>query len=29
MADDWNWPQSQGVDDPNLQMPTFERIAAE
>ena len=29
MADDWNWPQSQGVSDPNLQTPTFDRIAAE
>jgi uncharacterized sulfatase len=29
MADDWNWPQSEGVSDPNLQTPTFDRIAAE
>lgn len=29
MADDWNWPQSEGVSDPNLETPTFERIAAE
>ena len=29
MADDWNWPQSEGVTDPNLQTPTFDRIAAE
>ncbi len=29
MADDWNWPQSEEVDDPNLRTPTFDRIAAE
>lgn len=29
MADDWNWPQSEGISDPNLQTPTFDRIAAE
>ena len=29
MADDWNWPQSEGVSDLNLQTPTFDRIAAE
>ena len=29
MADDRNWPQSEGVSDPNLQTPTFDRIAAE
>jgi arylsulfatase A-like enzyme len=29
MADDWNWPQSQDVVDPNLSTPTFDRIAAE
>ena len=29
MADDWNWPQSEGVSDPNLRTPTFDRIAAE
>ncbi len=29
MADDWNWPQSAGVLDPNLRTPTFDRIAAE
>ncbi len=29
MADDWNWPQSQDVVDPNLRTPTFDRIAAE
>jgi N-sulfoglucosamine sulfohydrolase len=28
-ADDWNWPQSQGVEDPNLSMPTFDRIVRE
>jgi uncharacterized sulfatase len=29
MADDWNYPQSQGLEDPNVQVPTFERIARE
>jgi len=29
MADDWNWPQSEGASDPNLQTPTFDRIASE
>jgi len=29
MADDWNWPQSQGVADRNLQTPTLDRIARE
>jgi arylsulfatase A-like enzyme len=29
MADDWNWPQSEGVADPNLRTPTFDRIAEE
>ena len=29
MADDWNWPQSQGTVDVNLRTPTFDRIAAE
>ena len=29
MADDWNWPQSENVSDPNLRTPTLDRIAAE
>jgi len=29
MADDWNWPQSEMVADPNLRMPTFDRIVRE
>lgn len=29
MADDWNWPQSQGVSDRNLDTPTLDRIARE
>lgn len=29
MADDWNWPHSEGIFDPNIQTPTFDRIARE
>jgi len=29
MADDWNWPQSEGVTDPNILTPTFDRITEE
>ena len=29
MADDWNWPHSQEVNDPNIQTPTFDRICRE
>ena len=28
-ADDWSWPQSHGVKDPALKMPTFDRLARE
>ncbi len=29
MADDWNWPHSQDVNDPNIHTPTFDRICRE
>ncbi len=29
LADDWSWPQSHGLDDPVLEMPTYERLARE
>jgi len=29
LADDWSWPQSRGVHDPVLEMPTYERLARE
>lgn len=29
MADDWNWPHSAGVSDPNIETPTFDRVAEE
>ena len=28
-ADDWSWPQSHGVKDPVLKMPTFDRLVRE
>jgi arylsulfatase A-like enzyme len=29
MADDWNWPQSVGVKDPNIRLSTYDRLVRE
>ncbi len=26
LADDWSWPQAQGVEDPVLKTPTWDRL---